>query len=94
MMKIDPFGDLIITKTKRMALRKPKLKKYPKKPKSSNLVSMQNYFARVKEIDAHNSRLVSEYKSKKTKLATLKKKLTSNTATSKRSKLQQTLRSL
>lgn len=94
-MKIDPFGDLIIVKKKRMALKKPSLKKYPKKPKaSSSLEVQQRFLQRCKEVDSHNTKLVGEYKRKRVALENTKKKISSGALQKKRAQLQQLLRSL
>jgi hypothetical protein len=53
-----------------MALKKPakpKLKKYPKQPKSSaSMDAWKNYDAKVKAIDADNNKRVAEYKKRVT----------------------------
>ena len=44
-------------------MRKPKNKKYPKKPKASASVAvMENYLKRIKEVDKENSAKAAEYK--------------------------------
>jgi hypothetical protein len=44
-------------------MRKPKLKKYPKKPKASaSLAVMQKYLDRRKDVDKANAAAQSDYK--------------------------------
>jgi hypothetical protein len=94
-MKINPFGELIITKKKRMALRKPKLKKYPKKPKqSASLEVKQRYLERCKAVDNDNTAKVAEYRKKKTTLESINKKLSSGVLYKKKEVLANQLRSL
>lgn len=49
-----------------MALRKPKNKKYPKKPKKNASIEVkQNYLSKVKAIDSQNAEALREYTAKK-----------------------------
>lgn len=94
-MKINPFGELIITKKKRMALRKPKLKKYPKKPKqSASLEVKQRYIERCASVDKDNAAKVAEYRKKKTALESVNKKLSSGSLYKRKEALSNQLRSL
>lgn len=44
-------------------MRKPKLKKYPKKPKSSaGLATLQRWMEKKKFIDAYNTAKIAEYR--------------------------------
>jgi hypothetical protein len=57
-----------------MALRKPKAKKLPRKPKmsASNQVK-ENYLIKVKAVKAENAKMSREYESAKKKSASLNK---------------------
>ena len=54
---------------------KPKLLKYPKRPKASaSLETWERYYAKIKEIDKENKRRVSEYHRKLKEIEAAKKK--------------------
>lgn len=62
------------------APRKPKLRKYPKKPKrNASLTTMNRYTERCREVDKHNATKVSEYNKK---IADIKKARTKRAAIS------------
>lgn len=59
-------------------LKKPKLLKYPKKPKASaSSAQMEAYLKRIKAIDAENDSRTKSYTAEKKKRETLRKKITS-----------------
>ena len=59
-----------------MALKKPKMLKYPRKPKAgASLTVKENYLNKIKDIDKENARRVSEYNSTKSKLKTIATKI-------------------
>lgn len=57
-------------------MKKPKMLKYPRKPKANASTQvMENYLAKVKEIDKRNSANEADYKREKAKKEQLKKKV-------------------
>lgn len=58
-----------------VTIRKPKMRKYPKKPRTTASVEVkQNFLNKCKEIDKDNNAKMAEYKRKIAKKAADKKK--------------------
>lgn len=58
------------------ALKKPKMLKYPKKPRrTASADTLKRYLERVKEIDKENKRRMAAYKKEKQQRESLRKKI-------------------
>ena len=59
----------------RIKIRKPTIKKYPKKPKGTSLKTVANFLAKVQQIDKDNKGKIAEYNRQVALSQTLVKKL-------------------
>jgi len=58
-----------------MFIKKPKLKRAPKRPKTMTPVTISRYADRLKQVDDENKRKVSEYKKAINKIKTIEKSI-------------------
>jgi hypothetical protein len=59
----------------RIKIRKPTIKKYPKRPKGTSLKTVVNYLEKVKRIDKENLAKIAEYNKAITTAESVVKKL-------------------
>ena len=57
--------------------KKPKLKKFPKTPKSNNVETLKRYKSRVADIQKENDKKMAEYKKKVNAIDAEKKRIAS-----------------